>query len=146
MKTRVIPIAAWVVAVVLFVPALLATVVALSHNSAGFAIPISLLCLVLSGYALIVGYVHGDAKRRGMRHVMWTWLAILIPNGIGIILYFVLREPLTHYCIKCGAAVRHQFAYCPSCGTEMAAACPQCHKVMEAGWSHCAFCGTRVVA
>ena len=43
---------------------------------------------------LLIGYVNADARRRGMRYVMWTWLAILIPNAIGIILYFVLREPL----------------------------------------------------
>ncbi len=43
---------------------------------------------------LLIGYVYADAKRRGMRYVMWTLLAIFIPNAIGIILYFVMRDPL----------------------------------------------------
>ena len=146
MKNRVIPTPAWVVGGVLFALAILCVVLGIAATGANFALPIALVVMILSGYALVVGYVYGDAKQRGMRHVMWTWLAILIPNGIGIILYFILREQMPHYCTKCGAAVRHGFAYCPSCGTGMAAACPQCHKVMEAGWAHCAFCGTRVVA
>lgn len=93
-------------------------------------------------YVLLIGYVYADAKRRGMRHVMWTWLAALIPNAIGIILYFVLREPLLEPCRKCGSLVRHGFAFCPQCGGEMARACPQCRRAVETGWTHCAYCGT----
>ena len=29
-------------------------------------------------YVLLIGYVYADAKRRGMRYVMWTLLAIFI--------------------------------------------------------------------
>ena len=43
---------------------------------------------------LLVGYVWADAKRRGMNAVLWLLLAIFIPNAIGIILYFILRDPL----------------------------------------------------
>ena len=57
---------------------------------------------LLAGYALLIAYVYGDARRRGMRYVMWTLLAIFLFNGIGIILYFILREPLMVYCSRCG--------------------------------------------
>jgi hypothetical protein len=59
-----------------------------------------------AGDVLLNGYVYADAKRRGMRYVMWTWPAILIPNAIGVILYFVLRDPLLVNCTQWGAQVQ----------------------------------------
>ena len=38
--------------------------------------------LSMFALVLVVGYVYADAKRRGMRYVMWTWLAALIPKGM----------------------------------------------------------------
>jgi double zinc ribbon protein len=90
---------------------------------------------------LLIGYVHADAKRRGMRYVMWTWLAILIPNAIGIILYFVLRDPLLTPCARCAFQARPGFAFCPQCGAALSMACPKCRHAVEPGWSHCAHCG-----
>jgi hypothetical protein len=90
---------------------------------------------------LLVGYVYADAKRRGMRYVMWTWLAALIPNAIGIILYFVLRDPLLVNCTQCGTQVRTGFAFCPKCGGSLSQACPQCRRAVETGWTHCVYCG-----
>jgi predicted RNA-binding Zn-ribbon protein involved in translation (DUF1610 family) len=93
---------------------------------------------------LLIGYVNADARRRGMRYVMWTLLAIFIPNAIGIILYFVLREPLLAHCTHCGAEARQGFAFCPKCGGALALACPQCRRAVEPGWSHCVHCGAVV--
>jgi len=90
---------------------------------------------------LLVGYVHADAKRRGMRYVLWTWLAALIPNAIGIILYFVLRDPLLVSCTHCGAQVRPGFTFCAKCGGALSQACPQCRRAVEPGWTHCVHCG-----
>jgi len=102
----------------------------------------SVVAAALGGWALLVGYINGDARRRGMRYVMWTWLAALLPDGIGIILYFVLRDPLPVYCTKCGGTSRPTFAFCPRCGNSLAPACPQCKRVSQADWSHCAYCGS----
>jgi hypothetical protein len=93
---------------------------------------------------LLVGYVNGDARRRGMRYVMWTLLAALIPNAIGIILYFVLREPLTTACPRCAVQLRPGYAFCPKCGAATALACPQCRSAVEPGWSHCPRCGAAI--
>ena len=95
-------------------------------------------------YTILVGYVFSDAKRRGMRHVMWTLLVIFIPNAIGFILYFVLRDPVLQGCRSCGAPVNPKFPYCPNCGTPRAQTCPQCHSAIEPGWAHCATCGVKV--
>lgn len=95
---------------------------------------------------LLVGYVYADAKRRGMRYVLWTWLAALIPNAIGIILFFVLRDPLLVNCAHCGAQVRTGFAFCPKCGGALSQACPQCRRAVEPGWKHCVHCGASLGA
>jgi RNA polymerase subunit RPABC4/transcription elongation factor Spt4 len=100
--------------------------------------------LLVAGYVLVVGYIYGDARRRGMRYVMWTLLAIFIPNGIGIILYFILRDPMPVYCSSCGRAMQPGFAYCPGCGANFLAACRSCGRTLQSGWSHCAWCGQRV--
>ena len=145
---RVIPAVAWVIAAIVFLAGFL--LVSLLLFRAGHA-PVPLRILLptvvpasLAGYTVLVGYVYGDARRRGMRYVLWTWLAILIPNGIGIIVYFILREPLLAYCTACGGATQPGFAYCPRCGASVAPSCKQCHRAMQAGWSHCAYCGTQL--
>jgi hypothetical protein len=76
-----------------------------------------------------------------MNHVLWTLLAIFIPNAIGIILYFILRDPVPVPCPGCGTPARKGHAYCASCGAAVRAACPQCRQPVEAGWRNCAHCG-----
>jgi len=100
----------------------------------------------LSIFALVVAYIHADAKRRGMRHVMWTWLAVLIPNAIGVILYFIFRDPLLAPCGRCGATAKRTFAFCPSCGAALHPACPSCRRAVEPQWANCAYCGARLAA
>ena len=142
-----IPIAAWVVAAIVVAVAVIG-VLFLMFRHPGDIFPVVLLLVAgpafVGGYVLLVGYVYGDAKRRNMRYVMWTWLAILVPNGIGIILYFLLRDPWPVYCSRCGAAAQQGFAFCAHCGVGMAPACPKCQKVCQAGWSHCPYCGTNL--
>jgi hypothetical protein len=101
----------------------------------------TLIPLFLSVYVLLIGYVNGDARRRGMSYVLWTLLAIFIPNAIGIILYFVMREPLAGECPKCSMSLRGKFAYCPSCGGALTQTCPDCRQAVEPEWLHCPGCG-----
>ena len=150
-ELRIIPRTAWAIAVLAYV-ALTACLlqVAIPHDPKlshwpsewqllfGAGIP-----LILFVYILLIGYVNGDARRRGMRYVLWTFLAALISNGIGIILYFVLREPLLVSCGKCGASGRANFTFCPKCGAELSPACPQCRRPVERGWTNCAHCGAK---
>jgi hypothetical protein len=89
----------------------------------------------------LIGYINADARRRGMHHVMWTLLAIFVPYGIGIILYFVLRTPLLLLCSKCGATGRSGFIFCPECGAELSLSCPACKRAVGSDWKRCAYCG-----
>jgi hypothetical protein len=107
--------------------------------------PMFLLSLVgvafLGIYVLLIGYIYADAARRGMSRILWTLLAIFIPNAIGIILYFILRDPVPLPCPSCGGATQKGHAYCSSCGTAVRPACPSCRQPVEPGWRVCARCG-----
>jgi len=100
--------------------------------------------LVLAAWLLMIFYVNADAKRRQMNRLLWTLLVIFIPNAIGFILYFVLRQPIARPCPKCATPVRPDFVFCPACGQTLAPACPGCHRGVEPGWTACAFCGAKL--
>jgi hypothetical protein len=153
-ELRVIPMAAWVIATL--------AVVGVEFMLLAFAFPddrqmrtwpfsaqaalSTFAALVVAAYILLVGYVSGDAGRRGMRRVLWTLIAIFVPNAMGIILYFFLREPVMATCPRCGTPAKPTFAYCYQCGTEIARACSHCHRPVEPNWKACAYCGTDLVA
>jgi double zinc ribbon protein len=113
-------------------------------------LPIFLLSLIgalaIAGWVLLIGYVYADARRRGMNAVLWTLLAIFIPSAIGIILYFILRDPLAVPCPGCGTPARKGHAFCASCGAAVRRACPQCRQPVEAAWRNCPSCGAPLVA
>jgi hypothetical protein len=96
-------------------------------------------------YGSLVSYVYGDAKRRGMRHRIWALVAACVPNGLGLLAYFLLREPLLRPCGVCGAPGRRDFAFCPQCGSPLPGACPACRRPVQTVWSHCAHCGTKIL-
>jgi RNA polymerase subunit RPABC4/transcription elongation factor Spt4 len=97
------------------------------------------------GYSALVGFIYADAKRRRMRHVMWAWLA-LVPYFVGVILYFILRDPLPAPCHRCGMEVPQTFAFCPGCGASIHPICSQCGKSLQPEWSNCPHCGTQLAA
>ena len=151
-EMRIIPWAAWLVAILAYLGfgIFFATFVLQQEpGPAGWPVWVKILAAVcvplpIAIYILVIGYVYGDAKRRGMRYVLWTLLAIFVPNAIGIILYFILRDPLLVPCRACGTPARGSFAYCPKCGAALAVACPSCRRSVELGWSHCAYCGAKL--
>lgn len=96
---------------------------------------------VIIAYVAMIGYVYGDAKRRGMRYVMWTLLTIFVPYLIGAIVYFLLRDPLPKQCPGCGNMVKLGFTFCPLCGTTVQPSCPNCGKAVDLGWANCPHCG-----
>jgi hypothetical protein len=124
---------------------LLPLIVEHQYKALLFVLPVFLMTLIggagMAVYVLLVGYVYGDARRRGMNQVMWTLLAIFIPSAVGVILYFILRDPIPVPCPSCATPARKGHAYCANCGAAVRAACPQCRQPVEAGWRNCARCG-----
>ena len=92
-------------------------------------------------YGFLVSYVFADAKRRGMRPWPWALVAGCVPNALGFLAYFLLREPLLQRCPACLATVGRNLAFCVQCGSPLGRTCPSCRRPLEAAWRHCAHCG-----
>jgi hypothetical protein len=71
---------------------------------------------IAATFILLAGYVYADSSRRGMPPIPWTALALLIPNGVGFVLYFLLRKPIHQPCSNCGCGVAQDAAFCSRCG------------------------------
>ena len=98
-------------------------------------------------WILLIGYIYGDAERRGMRQWLWVLLAIFIPDAIGIILYFILRDPMPFYCSRVAArTTKSTYTFCPNCSTPLRPTCTQCGHGIERGWKHCPNCGAAAPA
>jgi RNA polymerase subunit RPABC4/transcription elongation factor Spt4 len=146
-EIKIIPTWAWVLAGIVFVAAQIFFNVALArHTNAppAWCRPLLGLLAGIGGgcYLLFIGYINRDAKRRGMSPVLWTAVAVLIPNALGIILYFVLRQPLRGACPQCGTAVQAGFNFCPRCSHKLSPNCPQCQHVVGVTDVYCPYCGT----
>ncbi len=82
----------------------------------GLSLGLFLACL-FAIWLLSLGYVYGDAKRRGMRPVLWVLIVILCPHLLGFLLYFVLRQPITTDCSNCGGKNAVTQRFCAWCGS-----------------------------
>jgi hypothetical protein len=49
---------------------------------------------LVASYVLLVGYVSRDVKRRNMPGALWMLIVVLMPGGIGAVVYFLLRQPV----------------------------------------------------
>ncbi len=148
-ELRVIPKFVWAIAILVYVGILIGMItIAIPQfpdtanlPKAGM-IALGLVAATIPAiYILLLGYVYGDAKRRGMRYVMWTLLAIFVPSALGFILYFIFRDPLPIFCPGCGASVKSTFVFCPRCAVTLRPTCPQCGNALEPSWAHCPHCG-----
>ena len=151
-ELRVIPKAAWIVAglvnlcctLPLFIFNAPTDPVVAKWPLWGKALCVCAMFLFVVAWVALIGYIYGDAKRRQMRYVMWTLLAIFVPNAIGMILYFILRDPLPRPCPGCGHIEKAKFPFCPRCATLLQPTCPKCDKPVEPTWANCAHCGQQL--
>ena len=146
-EIKIVPAWAWVLAGMVSVAAQVFFNVAMARHSApppAWARPMLGLLAGIGGgaYLLLIGYVNRDSKRRGMSPVLWTLVAVLIPNALGILLYFVLRQPLQSVCPQCSNAVQGGFNFCPRCSYKLSPSCPQCHRLVGVMDVYCPYCGT----
>ena len=145
-EIKIVPAWAWVLAGIAFIAAQWFFNIALArqaHPPAAWARPCLGLLAGIAGvaYLLLIGYINRDAKRRGMSAVLWTIVAIIIPNALGIILYFILRQPLSRTCPQCGNAVQSGFNFCPRCSYKLSPTCPQCQRLIGTNDVYCPYCG-----
>jgi RNA polymerase subunit RPABC4/transcription elongation factor Spt4 len=146
-EIKIVPLWAWVLAGIAFVAAQVFFNVAVARHlhappAWGRALMGLGAGLVGGCYLLLIGYINRDAKRRGMSPVLWTIVAIFIPNALGIILYFILRQPRSSACPQCGNAVQTGFNFCPRCSYKLSPNCPQCQRVVGVSDMYCPYCAT----
>lgn len=97
-------------------------------------------------YFLFLGYVNVDAGRRGMSRALWTVVVMFIPNALGFILYFFMRQPLQASCPQCSTKVEAGFNFCPKCNFKLTPTCPGCQRTVHIGDTYCPYCGKALPA
>ncbi|MFY9842384.1 MAG: zinc ribbon domain-containing protein [Terriglobales bacterium] len=96
---------------------------------------------ILACYVMLIGYINRDAGQRRMSRLFWTLIAICVPNGLGIVLYFILRKPRAINCSQCNAEIEPGFSFCPRCRNRLQPVCPHCQRSVDAGDKFCPYCG-----
>ncbi len=95
----------------------------------------------LASYVLLIGYISRDVKRRNMSPGIWMLMALVMPGGIGAIVYFLLRQPVMTRCPSCRTELADGFHFCPQCQFQMAPVCGQCFRGVHITDAYCVQCG-----
>jgi hypothetical protein len=98
----------------------------------------------LASYVLLIGYVSRDVKRRHMSAPLWMLIVLVMPGGIGAIVYFLLRQPLMMRCPHCTTELVEGVHFCPQCRFQVAPVCGQCFRGVQITDQYCAQCGHAV--
>ena len=96
---------------------------------------------LVASYFLLMGYVSRDVKRRNMSAPLWMLIVILMPGGIGAVVYFLLRQPMLSRCPHCSSEISSSYHFCPQCQFQMAPVCGQCFRGVEITDVYCKQCG-----
>ena len=94
-----------------------------------------------ASYVLLVGYVSRDVKRRNMSAGIWMLIVVLMPGGIGAVVYFLLRQPIQRRCSHCSTEIAASFHFCPQCQFQMAPVCGRCFRGVKITDIYCTQCG-----
>ncbi len=94
-----------------------------------------------ASYVLLVGYVSRDVKRRNMSAGLWMLIVIVMPGGIGAVVYFLLRQPILSRCPHCTTEIASSYHFCPQCQFQMAPVCGQCFRGVQITDVYCTQCG-----
>ena len=95
----------------------------------------------LASYVLLVGYVSRDVKRRNMSAPLWMLIVLVMPGGMGAVVYFLLRQPILVRCPHCTTELPEGVHFCPQCRFQMAPVCGQCFRGVQITDVYCTQCG-----
>jgi MFS family permease len=96
---------------------------------------------IFGSYVLLIGYVSLDVKRRGMAAGLWMLIVLVMPVGIGAVIYFLLRQPLVAACSHCGSEIAASYHFCPQCQFQTAPVCERCFNGVKITDAYCRNCG-----
>ena len=81
-----------------------------------------------ASYVLLVGYVSRDVRRRRMPAGLWMLIVVVMPGGIGAVVYFLLRQPMMTPCPHCSTEITSSVHFCPQCQFQLAPVCGRCFR------------------
>ena len=96
---------------------------------------------LVASYALLLGYVSRDVKRRGMSPGLWILVCVVLAGGIGAVVYFLLRQPVLTRCPNCSTTIAATFHFCPQCQFQLSPVCGECHRGVKITDVFCIQCG-----
>ena len=145
---KLVPLWSIVLAILVFVGWQFLSVRTQPHHHPG-PLPMRLLMdymigTLLASYVLLVGYVSRDVKRRKMPSVLWMLVAVVMPCGIGAVVYFLLRQPVMIRCPSCNTELAAGLHFCPQCRFQVAPVCGQCFRGVQVTDAYCPQCGHKV--
>jgi hypothetical protein len=94
-----------------------------------------------ASYVLLVGYVSRDVRRRNMSAGLWMLIVVLMPGGIGAVVYFLMRQPLLSRCPHCSTELPSSYHFCTQCQFQVSPVCGQCFHGVQITDVYCARCG-----
>ena len=95
----------------------------------------------LASYVLLIGYVSRDVLRRNMSAALWMLIVLVMPGGIGAVVYFLLRQPILMHCPNCTTELAASVHFCPQCQFQIAPVCGQCFRGVQITDVYCTQCG-----
>ncbi len=95
----------------------------------------------IASYILLIGYVSRDVRRRNMSSGLWMLIVILMPGGIGAVVYFLLRQPVLSRCAHCSTEIPSTVHFCPQCQFQLAPVCGRCFRGVQITDVYCTQCG-----
>lgn len=98
--------------------------------------------LLLLAIPIMIGiYVYRDASRRKMNALLWTFVAVITPVFVGLIIYLLVRgNDSDLMCPVCQQDVMKDYTVCPGCGARLRRVCEKCGYPVEEDWSVCPSC------
>jgi len=96
---------------------------------------------LVASYILLLGYVSRDSRRRGMSPGLWMLVCVVLPGGIGAVVYFMLRQPILSRCPNCSTTLTASYNFCPQCQFQLAPVCGRCHRGVKITDVFCTQCG-----
>jgi len=99
-------------------------------------------------WLLLPSWVYVDARERGLpRAPLYAFLTV-ISSLVGLVVYLIARpeEGRSLSCSGCGREVDGG-AFCPHCGRDLSASiCATCRYPLKADWAYCPSCRTEIKA
>ncbi len=114
----------------------------------GMTVVVAMIFAFIIGVYTVLGIViYKDAKAYEMPAAMWTAVALLVPNMIGVIIYLVVRSSKEKnvYCSNCNTKVEKDYNICPKCKGVFEEVCQVCNKAIKEEQMICPYCGSEAL-